>query len=184
MSHGYAMNFFGVDDSRIQNNKLDGNDHGIQMTAASSRNTIRSNAVSHSGGSAIDMGGEAVAANRIEHNRLRYNGDGIIVGASDTLVSRDLVTGTGFSGFPDTGGFGIILGGAVGTTSLPGNQKLPVASWASIRTSRVERQQLPADQLDGGIRISGDRLSQAWASRKGSPAAVGLPFVSWVSLPG
>jgi parallel beta-helix repeat protein len=116
-SHGYAMNFFGVDASRIQHNKLDGNDHGIQMTDGSSGNTIRSNAVSHSGGSAIDMGGEGVAANRIEHNRLRDNGDGIIVGASNILISRNIVTDTGASTTPEqSGGFGIILGGAVGTT--------------------------------------------------------------------
>ena len=107
------MNFFGVDASRIQHNKLDGNDHGMQMVEGSSGNIIRSNAVSHSGGSAIEVGGED---NRVEHNRLRDNGDGILVGASDTLISRNIVTGTGFFGFPDTGGFGIILGGAVGTT--------------------------------------------------------------------
>jgi parallel beta-helix repeat protein len=116
-SHGYAMNFFGVYDSRIQNNKLDGNDHGIQMTEGSSRNAIRSNAVSHSGGSSIDIGGEDVAANHVEHNRLKDNGDGIILtNASDTLISHNLVTGTGFFGFPDTGGFGIVLDGAARTT--------------------------------------------------------------------
>jgi parallel beta-helix repeat protein len=116
-SHGYAMNFFGVDDSSIQNNKLDGNDHGILVGDGSSRNTIRSNAVSHSGGSSIDIGGEGVAANRVEHNRLTDNGDGIILtNASDNLISHNLVTGTGFFGFPDTGGFGIILDGAARNT--------------------------------------------------------------------
>jgi parallel beta-helix repeat protein len=112
-SHGYAMNFFGVDASRIQHNKLNGNDHGMQVVEGSSHNTIRSNAVSHSGGSAIEVGGED---NRVEHNRLRDNGDGILVGASDTLISRNIVTGTGFFGFPDTAGFGIGLGGSVDTT--------------------------------------------------------------------
>jgi parallel beta-helix repeat protein len=116
-SHGYALFLFGVDDSRIEHNKLDGNDHGIAVFGGSSRNAIRSNAVSHSGGSAIDVGGDGAAANRIEHNRVRDNGDGIIVGdASDTLISRNLVIGTGFFGFPDTGGFGIVLDGTDRTT--------------------------------------------------------------------
>jgi parallel beta-helix repeat protein len=49
-SHGYALNFFEVEDSRIQDNNLDGNDHGLQMVAGSSNNTIRRNVVSHSAG--------------------------------------------------------------------------------------------------------------------------------------
>jgi hypothetical protein len=79
-SHGYAMNFFGVYASSINGNRMDGNDHGIQMTAGSSHNTIRRNVVSHGGGSSIDIGGEDVTANRVVHNRLRDNGDGIVLG--------------------------------------------------------------------------------------------------------
>ena len=55
--------------------------------------------------------------NRIERNRLDDNGDGIIVGdVQDTLISRNLLTGTGSFGFPDTAGFGIVLDGADRTT--------------------------------------------------------------------
>ena len=112
-SHGYAVVLFAVEDSRIQNNKLNGNDHGIAVFDGSSHNTVQRNAVSHSGGSAIDIGGEGVAANHVEHNRLRDNGDGIILTeTSDNVIRHNLVTGTGFFGFPDTGGFGIILDGA------------------------------------------------------------------------
>jgi parallel beta-helix repeat protein len=112
-SHGYAVVLFAVEDSRIQNNKLKGNDHGIAVFDGSSHNSIRSNTVTHSGGSAIDIGGEGVAANRVEHNRLRDNGDGIILTeTSDSVIRHNLVTGTGFFGFPDTGGFGVILDGA------------------------------------------------------------------------
>jgi large repetitive protein len=111
-SHGFAIFLAGTDDSRIQHNKVDGNDHGIAVFEGSSRNIVRNNAVSHSGGSAIDVGGEGAAGNRVEHNRLRDNGDGIVVGdAPDTLIRRNLVTGTGSFGFPDTAGFGIILDG-------------------------------------------------------------------------
>ena len=68
--------------------------------------------MSHSGGSAIDIG-DGAAHNRVEHNRLTDNGDGIIgTEAHDNLISRNTVVGTGFFGFPDTGGFGIILDGA------------------------------------------------------------------------
>jgi large repetitive protein len=115
-SHGYALNFFEVEDSRIQDNKLDGNDHGLQMVAGSSGNIIRRNVVSHSAGSSIDLGDGAVA-NRIERNRLIDNGDGIIVvEVQDTLISRNILTGTGSFGFPDTGGFGIVVDGADRTT--------------------------------------------------------------------
>jgi large repetitive protein len=112
-SNGYAVVLFAVEDSRIQNNKLNGNDHGIAVFDGSSHNTVRRNAVAHSGGSAIDIGGEGVAANHVEHNRLRDNGDGIILTeTSDNVIRHNLVTGTGFFGFPDTGGFGVILDGA------------------------------------------------------------------------
>jgi parallel beta-helix repeat protein len=111
-SRGNAMVLFGVHDSTVEKNTLDDNDHGIAAIAGSSRVTIRRNAVSHSGGSAIDLGGGA-AANRVEHNHLVDNGDGIILEeVADNLISGNIVTRTGLFGFPDTGGFGIILDGA------------------------------------------------------------------------
>ena len=116
-SHGFGIFLVGTDDSRIQHNRLDGNDHGIGVFEGSSRNIVRHNAVSHSGGSAIDVGGNGATGNRVEHNRVRDNGDGIVVGdAPDTLISHNLVTGTGLFGFPDTGGFGILLDGTDRTT--------------------------------------------------------------------
>jgi len=119
-SRGFAIFLVAVDESGIQDNALDGNDHGIAVVAESSRNTVRRNSVSHSGGSAIDIG-DGAAANRVEHNRLTDNGDGIIgTEVHDNLISRNTVVRTGFFGFPDTGGFGIILDGADRNT-LNGN---------------------------------------------------------------
>src|SRR5829696_5716865 len=114
---GFAMFLAGVDDSRIRNNKLDGNVHGIALFGGSARNMVRRNVVSHSDASAMEVG-EGAEANRVEHNRLRDNGDGIIVGdASDTLISRNLVADTGASTTPEqSGGFGIVLDGATRTT--------------------------------------------------------------------
>lgn len=107
-----GMFLFDIHDSTVENNTLDHNNHGIVAVAGSSRVAIRRNAVSHSNGSAIDLG-ENATANRVEHNHLADNGDGIILEeVAGNLISDNLVTGTGFFGFPDTGGFGIILDGA------------------------------------------------------------------------
>lgn len=111
-SHGFGIFLSAVVDSRIQRNALTGNDHGIAVFSGSSGNTVQRNAVSRSGGSAIDVGGDGAEGNRVERNRLIDNGDGIIVGDSnDTLIERNVVSGTGSFGFPDTGGFGILLDG-------------------------------------------------------------------------
>jgi parallel beta-helix repeat protein len=110
-STGYGMVFFGVDDSRIQHNKLHGDKHGF-ILGASARNLVRSNAVSDSGGGIEVV--EGATANRVEHNRFNHTGDGIIVGdASDNLIRHNLVIGAGGG---EAGGFGIILDGAVRTT--------------------------------------------------------------------
>jgi nitrous oxidase accessory protein NosD len=106
-----------ADDSRVQYNHLDGNDHGIAGFGGGSLNTVRYNAVSHSRGSAIDVGGDGASAISVRYNRLKDNGDGILVGdAPDTVVSDNVVTGTGNFGCPDTGRFGIILDGTDHTT--------------------------------------------------------------------
>lgn len=110
-STGYAMFLVGIDDSRIQNNKLDGDEHGF-LLGGSARNLVRSNAVSHSGGGIEVVGGST--ANLVEHNRFNHTGDGMLVGdASDNLIRHNLVTGAGGG---EAGGFGIILDGAVHTT--------------------------------------------------------------------
>jgi parallel beta-helix repeat protein len=110
-STGYAMALFGVDDSRIQHNKLHGDKHGF-ILGGSDRNLVRSNAVSDSGGGIEVV--EGATANRVEHNRFHHTGDGMLVGdASDTLIRHNLVIGAGGG---EAGGFGIILDGAVRTT--------------------------------------------------------------------
>jgi large repetitive protein len=110
-STGYAMFLFGVDDSRIEHNKLDADEHGF-ILGGSTRNLVRSNAVSHSGGGIEVVGG--ATSNRVEYNRFNNTGDGMLVGdASDTLIRHNLVTGAGGG---EAGGFGIILDGAVRTT--------------------------------------------------------------------
>jgi large repetitive protein len=115
-SNGYAIFTTVVDDSRIQNNALDGNDHGIAVFDGGSRNLIQRNVVSHGSGSTIDLTGGA--GNRIERNRLIDTGDGIIaVDVQDTLISRNLLTDTGSSTTPEqSGGFGILVDGGARTT--------------------------------------------------------------------
>jgi parallel beta-helix repeat protein len=110
-SRGYAIVLAAVNESAIQDNALDGNDHGFGVFG-SSGNTVRRNSISHSGGSSIDLEFGA-AGNRVERNRLTDNGDGVTADteAHDNLISRNTITGTGFFGFPEAGGFGIILDG-------------------------------------------------------------------------
>jgi parallel beta-helix repeat protein len=110
-SHGYGVALFGVDESSIVRNTLRHNDHGILCDACRG-DAIKRNVVTHSGGSSIDIGNGA-ADNRVEHNRLTDNGDGIVgTNAYDNVISHNVVTGTGFYGFPDAGGFGLILDGS------------------------------------------------------------------------
>jgi parallel beta-helix repeat protein len=110
-STGYAMALFGIEDSRIQHNKLHGDEHGF-ILGGSARNLVQSNAVSDSGGGIEVV--EGATANRVEHNRFNHTGDGILVGdASDNLIRHNLVIGAGGG---EAGGFGIILDGAVRTT--------------------------------------------------------------------
>jgi large repetitive protein len=110
-STGYAMALFGIEDSRIQHNKLHGDEHGF-ILGGSDRNLVQSNAVSDSGGGIEVV--EGATANRVEQNRFNHTGDGILVGdASDNLIRHNLVIGAGGG---EAGGFGIILDGAVRTT--------------------------------------------------------------------
>ncbi len=109
-AHGYAIPVFGSRRVRIENNVLDGNDHGILLDS-SDDNEVKVNRISNSGGSSIDIG--HANDNRLENNVLTNNGDGVVLfEAHGNELSHNSVTGTGFFGFPDTGGFGIILDGA------------------------------------------------------------------------
>lgn len=110
-SLGIAIALFGVDDSTIRHNTLRSNDQGVVCDDCTG-DIVDGNAISHSAGSSIDIGNGA-ADNRVQHNRLTDNGDGIIgTDAHDNLISHNVVTGTGFFGAPDTGGFGLIFDGS------------------------------------------------------------------------
>lgn len=113
-SHGYGIFLRNVSDSLVHDNTLVGNDHGIGGEGLA-HDSIRGNSISHSGGSSLDVGG---TNNRIEHNRLSENGDGIVTPGDNNLISYNVISGTGFYGFPDAGGFGLILDGAKHTTVI------------------------------------------------------------------
>jgi parallel beta-helix repeat protein len=109
-AHGYGIPLFGSSHNRIEENVLDGNDHGILLDS-SNDNEVRANRIYHSGGSSIDIG--HASENRVEKNILADNGDGVILFEADgNQISDNSVMRTGFFGFPDTGGFGVILDGA------------------------------------------------------------------------
>jgi nitrous oxidase accessory protein NosD len=109
-SGGYAFVFFATNDSAIRGNAFDGNDHGMVLDGGA-RNVVERNRITHSMGSAIDVG-DGAERNRVVGNRLADNGDGLIeTDAHDNLWSGNVVTGTGMFGAPDTGGFGLILDG-------------------------------------------------------------------------
>lgn len=108
-AHGYAIPVRGSSRIRVERNVLDHNDHGI-LFEDTDDTAAHANRISHSGGSSIDMG--PANGNRITENVLTDDGDGIILGnGSHNEISGNTVTGTGFFGFPDTGGFGMVIGG-------------------------------------------------------------------------
>jgi parallel beta-helix repeat protein len=110
-SRGFGVFTADLVRSRIKANELDQNDHGLAVFGESTQNFVLGNRVTRSNGSAIDLGGGS--RNRVESNRLADNGDGIILTDEErTLVSGNRVTGSGTYGYPDTGGFGVILDGA------------------------------------------------------------------------
>jgi large repetitive protein len=105
---GYAMPVFGSSHNRIEQNALHDDQHGILLEDSSDANEIRGNQISHGGSIEVDHSSD----NRVEGNALTNPGDGILLGeAQRTLVSDNSVTDAGV-GFPDAGGFGILLDGA------------------------------------------------------------------------
>jgi parallel beta-helix repeat protein len=105
---GYAMPVSGSSHNRIEQNVLTGDQHGIIVEESSNDNEIRGNRISHGG--SIEVGHSS--DNRVEENVLTDPSDGILLGeAQRTLVSNNSVTNAGV-GFPETGGFGILLDGA------------------------------------------------------------------------
>jgi parallel beta-helix repeat protein len=108
-SEGYAMPIFGSSHNRIEQNVLEGDQHGILLEESSNDNEIRGNRISHGGSIEIAHSSD----NRVEENALTNPGDGMLLAeAHHTVVSGNLVTDAGL-GFPDNGGFGITLDGAV-----------------------------------------------------------------------
>jgi parallel beta helix pectate lyase-like protein len=134
---GYAVFMFGVDDSRIQHNKLDADQHGF-LLGGSARNLVRHNAVSHTGGGIEVV--EGATFNRVEHNRFT----GILVGdASDNLIRHNLVAA------PE--GFGIILDGAVRTTL---DRNLITAPGPAIIVTKLEAAAAPRDTIVSGNHVT------------------------------
>ena len=161
-AHGYAIPVFGSSDNRVEKNALDRNDHGILLDG-SNDNDVKGNRISHSGGSSIDLG--AASDNRVENNVLSDNGDGVILfEAHANQISGNSVTGTGSFGFPDTGGFGVILDGAddnlVQRNAVTGARgpAILVTSLESQGTAdrNVVSQNVANSNVSDGILVDGD----------------------------
>ena len=134
---GYAVFMFGVDDSRIQHNKLDADQHGF-LLGDSARNLVQHNAVSHTGGGIEVV--EGATFNRVEHNRFT----GILVGdASDNLIRHNLVAATY--------AFGIILDGAVRTTL---DRNIVTAPGPAIIVTKLEAAVAPQDTIVSGNHVT------------------------------
>jgi parallel beta-helix repeat protein len=134
---GYAVFMFGVDDSRIQHNKLDADQHGF-LLGGSAHNLVQHNAVSHTGGGIEVV--EGATANRVEHNRFT----GILVGdASDTLIRHNLVAA------PEA--FGIILDGAFRTTL---DRNIVTAPGPAIIVTKLEAAAAPQDTIVSGNHVT------------------------------
>ena len=95
---------------RVDANRLDRNRHGIVLEN-SPDGVLKGNRISHSGGASIEVGGTNGHDDRIQENTLTDNGDGIVGAGMRNVFVDNLVTGSGFFGSPDTGGFGLILDG-------------------------------------------------------------------------
>jgi len=134
---GYAVFMFGVDDSRIQHNKLDADQHGF-LLGDSARNLVQHNAVSHTGGGIEVV--EGATFNRVEHNRFT----GILVGdASDNLIRHNLVAAPY--------AFGIILDGAVRTTL---ERNIVTAPGPAIIVTKLEAAVAPQDTIVSGNHVT------------------------------
>jgi large repetitive protein len=134
---GYAVFMFGVDDSRIQHNKLDADQHGF-LLGDSARNLVQHNAVSHTGGGIEVV--EGATFNRVEHNRFT----GILVGdASDNLIRHNLVAATY--------AFGIILDGAVRTRL---ERNIVTAPGPAIIVTKLEAAVAPQETIVSGNHVT------------------------------
>ena len=161
--NGHASVFLiGSDHNRIEKNVLDHNGDGIEVHE-SARNHFRKNRISHSQGPAIDLA-DGATRNRVEKNQITANGDGITTfEARRNLITRNTITGTGFFGDPDSGGFGIIFDGAdrnvVQKNSITGGrgQAIFVTSLDSQGTSdrNVVSRNIVNSKLSDGILVAG-----------------------------
>jgi parallel beta-helix repeat protein len=106
-TRGYSIPVFGSTRVRVSGNVLESNGHGVALDGADD-NDVVSNRISHTSGSSIDFGG---SGNRIVDNVVTDSGDGIVGGGVHNVISDNTVARIGFFGFPDTGGFGLLIDG-------------------------------------------------------------------------
>jgi parallel beta-helix repeat protein len=160
---GYAMPVFGSSHNRFEQNVLTDDQHGILLGESCDDNEIRGNRISRGGSIEVDQSSD----NRVEENVLNHPSDGIILGeAQRTRVSDNSVTDAGV-GFPETGGFGILLDGADDNlllrNSVTGGNgpAIFVTSLESQGTSdrNVISQNVANSRFSDGILVNGDATS-------------------------
>jgi parallel beta-helix repeat protein len=157
---GYAMPVFGSSHNRFEQNVLAHDQHGILLEESSDDNEVRGNRISHGGSIEVGHSGD----NRIDGNVLTDPSDGILLGeAQRTRVSDNSVTDAGV-GFPETGGFGILLDGAddslVERNAVSGGNgpAIFVTSLESLGTSNrnVISHNVANSRFSDGILVNGD----------------------------
>jgi large repetitive protein len=157
---GYAVPILGSSHNRVEQNVLYGDKHGILLDCCDD-NVFSGNRISQSGGS-IEIAN--ARGNRVEENFLSDDGDGVILGnAHGNRISDNWITGTGF-GFPETGGFGVLLDGA--DHNLVQRNKVTGGRGPAIFITQLEAPSAPdhdvisnnlaTSKLDDGIRVDPD----------------------------
>lgn len=153
---GYAVLVFGSSRNRFEHNQLTSDQHGFLLESSaqnpgSNDNDVRGNRLSHGPSIEVDHSSD----NQIRNNWLTDPGDGILLGESRrTRVSDNSVTKAGV-GFPEAGGFGILLDGAsdnvLQRNSLSGGKGpgIFVTSLESLRTS--DRNVVVYNVVDSGL---------------------------------
>jgi large repetitive protein len=110
---GYAVPVFGSSHNRFEHNLLTSDQHGFLLGSSdqnpgSNDNEIRGNRLTDGPSIEVDQSSD----NQVRNNSLTDPGDGILlIESRRTQVSDNSVTKAGV-GFPEAGGFGILLDGA------------------------------------------------------------------------
>ena len=107
----------------------------------------------------------------MERNRLTDNGDGVTTDteAHDNQISRNAITGTGFFGFPEAGGFGIIVDG-VDDNTVERNLVVGGRGEAILVTSFDE--QVTADRNLVSRNVANSKLSDGILVNNGATATL------------